>query len=209
VIKDVAIRTARESDSRRISSIVYGDPPAESVWLVGNRRKATALGKAMAAINDEMNWRNTAVAELDGRVVGIMQPGLGLEGGADIGLALAWHTLRIVGPFGIPEILRRKRVRERLNFTRPENSYHVAELHVDRSMRGQGIGGKLLDYAEAQARAAGQPRMSLVTAIENPARRLYERHGFAVVETKTDAEFLAGSGSEGRVLMVKELSSTP
>jgi len=44
-----------------------------------------------------------------------------------------------------------------------------------------------------------------VTATSNPARRLYERHGFVVVETKTDPEYERGVGAEGRILMVKAL----
>ncbi len=40
----------------------------------------------------------------------------------------------------------------------------------------------------------------------NPARRLYERHRFRVVETRTDADYERYSGVEGRVLMVKELA---
>jgi ribosomal protein S18 acetylase RimI-like enzyme len=122
-----------------------------------------------------------------------------------VGPSLILHTLRIIGPFSILGVLQRMKVRERLNFAKAEGSYHIAELHVDEALRGQGIGGGLLDQAEAEARKGGCNQMSLVTAIANPARRLYERHGFVVVETKTDAEYESGTGSEGRVLMVKEL----
>jgi hypothetical protein len=47
--------------------------------------------------------------------------------------------------------------------------------------------------------------MSLITHTANPARRLYERHGFRVIETMTDAEYERYAGVEGRVRMVKEL----
>jgi len=40
----------------------------------------------------------------------------------------------------------------------------------------------------------------------NPARRLYERHGFGVVETRTDPTYERYTGIAGRHLMVKELS---
>ena len=48
--------------------------------------------------------------------------------------------------------------------------------------------------------------MSLVTTVVNPARHLYERQGFKVVETRTDAEYERMTGIPGRNLMVKELS---
>ena len=153
-----------------------------------------------------MDWRNTTVAEIDGRVVGILQPAAGGDGGVQVGPRLALHTLRIVGPFGIHGLLRRMKVRGRLNFTRPEGAYHIGELHVDAACRGQGIGGALLDYAEQEARKAGHAAMSLVTATSNPARRLYERRGFVVVEKKTDPEYELGVGAEGRILMVKTLT---
>ena len=44
--------------------------------------------------------------------------------------------------------------------------------------RGQGIGGALLDALLAHARATGEWAVSLSVDRENPARALYERHGF-------------------------------
>lgn len=199
------IRPARESETARIAEIIFGDPPPESVWMTGSTRRARELGKVMVAMNGEMGWQNTTVAEIEDRVVGILQPALGGGGGVKVGPALILQTLRIIGPFSILGVLQRMKVRERLNFARQEGAYHIAELHVDEALRGQGIGGALLDHAEVEACRAGHGQMSLVTAIANPARRLYERHGFVVTETKTDAEYESGTGSEGRVLMVKEL----
>jgi len=49
--------------------------------------------------------------------------------------------------------------------------------------------------------------MSLVTAISNPARRLYERNGYVITDEKSDAEYEAHTGSAGRILMVKRLDA--
>ena len=56
----------------------------------------------------------------------------------------------------------------------PELSIWVAE-----GERGQGIGGQLLDAATRAARSKGLRRISLSVEEGNPARRLYERAGFA------------------------------
>jgi hypothetical protein len=48
--------------------------------------------------------------------------------------------------------------------------------------------------------------MSLGTTITNPARHLYERHGFRVVETKTDPSYERYTGIPGRILMMKDLA---
>jgi len=87
----------------------------------------------------------------------------------------------------------------------PEASYHIAEMHVLQTRRNLGIGAALLAEAEREARSRGYPLLSLTTTTTNPARRLYERAGFAVVETREDSEHLANTGVSGRVLMVKQL----
>lgn len=198
----LTIRAARQSEIDRIGEIIFADPPPESVWMTGSKARAIAFGLALTKLACETGWRNTVVAETDHGVVGILQVG---GEGVKVGPALAFHALRIVGPFGAPGLIRRMNVRQRVNFSPPDGSYHIAELHVDEALRGQGIGGALLDHAEAEARRIGRPMMSLVTATSNPARRLYERHGFEVTETKTDAEYEAGTGSAGRILMLKRL----
>ena len=174
--------------------------------MTGSKKKARAMGRAMVRLGGEMGWQNTTVAEIDGMVVGVLQPASGGDGGVQAGPRLALHALRIVGPFGIPGLLRRMKLRGRLNFARPEGSYHVAELHVDASHRGQGIGGALLQHAEEEAQRLGHKSMSLVTATSNPARRLYERNGYEITDEKSDAEYEAHTGSAGRILMVKRLS---
>jgi ribosomal protein S18 acetylase RimI-like enzyme len=47
--------------------------------------------------------------------------------------------------------------------------------------RGRGVGGQLLTRLLTQA-ARRYPAVSLSVAADNPARRLYERHGFVVVK---------------------------
>jgi GNAT superfamily N-acetyltransferase len=66
------------------------------------------------------------------------------------------------------------------------------------SKRGHGIGDELLKALREQARAAGYERISLSVEPGNPARKLYERHGFDVVEEGADAW-----------TMVAELASAP
>ena len=58
----------------------------------------------------------------------------------------------------------------------PEVSIGVVAGH-----RGRGVGGQLLTELEAAAREAGVPALSLSVEPANPARRLYERHGFRTV----------------------------
>ena len=62
----------------------------------------------------------------------------------------------------------------------PELAIAVAPAAI-----GQGIGGALLGALLAQARGL-YPAVALSVRASNPARRLYERHGFVVVDTITN-----------------------
>ena len=55
------------------------------------------------------------------------------------------------------------------------------------SKRGHGIGDELLQALIAKAKAGGYDRLSLSVEPGNPARKLYERHGFAVVDEGDEA----------------------
>ena len=58
-------------------------------------------------------------------------------------------------------------------------SLHLSELWVDESLRGQGMGSRLIERAEALAAERGCDRVHLETRSE-AARRLYERLGYRV-----------------------------
>ena len=55
------------------------------------------------------------------------------------------------------------------------------------SKRGHGIGDELLSALIQMAQAGGYDRLSLSVEPGNPARKLYERHGFAVVDEGDEA----------------------
>jgi GNAT superfamily N-acetyltransferase len=55
------------------------------------------------------------------------------------------------------------------------------------SKRGHGVGDELLQELIAKAKAGGFARLSLSVEPGNPARKLYERHGFAVVDEGDEA----------------------
>jgi dTDP-4-amino-4,6-dideoxy-D-galactose acyltransferase len=60
---------------------------------------------------------------------------------------------------------------------------HIGLLAVDAQCRRQGIGRKLLQAAEQQARAQQHEALYVVTQRTNhPARQLYEQNGFELVE---------------------------
>jgi len=204
-MEGLTIREAVPNDTDRIAELFAGDPGDEAIGIAGNREKAIAFGTGLVRLPDSpQGWRETVVAELDGCVVGILMAG-GDANDMRVTPRLVCLALRIFGPLGLLSLLPRLRARVRVQSKTPDGAYHVAEIDVDPACRNKGIGGALLNYAEAEARAESYRLMSLTTSTANPARRLYERHGFRVVETRTDPEYRRYTGIDGRHLMVKEL----
>lgn len=60
-------------------------------------------------------------------------------------------------------------------------------IAVRAAWRGRGVGTGLLKALIAAAASRGLRALSLTVALENPARELYERHGFAAVDHAGDA----------------------
>jgi ribosomal protein S18 acetylase RimI-like enzyme len=64
----------------------------------------------------------------------------------------------------------------------------LAVLAVDSGVRGQGVGGMLTEAAAAAATEAGCSTIWLLTTNDNlDALRLYQRHGFRLVEVRFGA----------------------
>jgi ribosomal protein S18 acetylase RimI-like enzyme len=203
------IRPAVPADRDRMADIINDPPATGSVAIAGSIEKAVRAGRLFARYDITPRLRYASVAELDGRVIAVLECGAGypdLAITAGLFLRMLVPVLQAVGPGGLSRFVRSRGPWNRVGFPNDPESYYIAELDVDSVHRNRGIGGVLLRHAEVQARGAGCPRMTLTTNITNPAQHLYERFGFRIRETKTDAEYERYSGSPGRVLMVKDLA---
>lgn len=187
---------------------VFGDQPTEEqLWAAGGDPwKAVRFRRVLARslVTDAALARMTVAEDGAAGVVGFVQ--WGAETGQGVGLTLAWGVLRVFGPLGIRGFLKRDALRSRVAIPAPEEAFHIAELHVLASQRGQGVGAALLEEAEREAVRQGATVLSLTTATNNPARRLYERAGFSVLEQRTDPAYEAATGVAGRVLMTKSIT---
>lgn len=66
---------------------------------------------------------------------------------------------------------------------------NIHDLAVCPEARGAGVGAALLAAVENEARQLGCCKITLEVRADNPARRLYERHGFAAGSTSESAQF--------------------
>jgi ribosomal protein S18 acetylase RimI-like enzyme len=205
-VEGLTFRRATAADTERIAEIIHGEPAQETVRMCGSVERARALGYELVRMpRSAQGWDRSVVGELGGEVVVVLQAGKRI-GGIKVTPKLALKAIRILGLFGAIGLLPKIRAQSRVNAKGPPDAYYISELHVHPQHRNRGIGSAALDYAEAEARRLGHRHMSLTTATTNPARRLYERHGFRVVETRTDPAFERYTGIAGRHLMVKALA---
>ncbi len=197
----IAIRDAGPADVERIIEIIHGSPSPESVALAGTPELARRFGAALVRLDGVPNDARPTVVAVDGtHVVGVLQYRVG---GVPSTFTLE-HVKLALSVFGFVGSLRRLRgfrARAAVDIPAPEQTFHIAELHVDPQHRDQGVGGRLLAWAIDEARRIDRPHLSLDTTTTNPARRLYERNGFVVTRTRLDARYERLTGVPGRVLM--------
>jgi len=201
-----SIRPAVAADVGRIGTIMNDPPGPEMLAMVGDRAIATAFANGLLELEGIPNpERPTMVAEIDGRVVGFLQYTLGASP-MKIGLAQIRVALCVAGPIRLVRSIPKQRARQRVDVPAPPDAFYIAEFHVDPALRGQGIGSRLLDWADGEGRRAGRLHLALNTHSTNRARALYERHGFKVTKTREDPEYERYAGIPGRVLMEKWLT---
>ena len=78
-----------------------------------------------------------------------------------------------------------------------DESTPEVSIAVVPSMRGGGIGSRLLSALIEQAREEGYPALSLSVERENPSIALYERHGFRTVREEGDTVVMRADIRQG------------
>jgi len=86
-------------------------------------------------------------------------------------------------------------------------SWYVNAVATEPEYRGQGVGRKLMEWAEQVARSSGAGALSLIVAEENAgAKRLYEKLGYQVIARRSIVPFPRCPHAGDWVLMKKELT---
>jgi len=209
VIENVEIRRARAEEEEAALRLIYEPPGPEASGILGGESRARAVGPALQRLGFYRGPDDEVFVALgDGQPVGVLVGRTHPMGrpGAGRALALIRAVLALFPLAELPGLVHRARIRARLDHPLPAGSFHVAELHVAPAWRGRGIGAALLRCAEGEAQRRGFAELSLTTLTSNPARRLYEREGYAVVAERTDPAYERIAGGAGRLLMSKRLA---
>ena len=187
------VRPATEGDLDAMVEVMFAEPGVEQVAFMPTIAGARRFSRAA--------WRIAGIdefvcAEDDGVVVGfawVSERGVSLRDGARAAVE-GW------GPTGPIRLVVKAWPRQRVEIPMPLGP-KLVELQAHPSRRGTGVGTRLLEHV---LDAVGRRPLSLTTRIDNPARHLYERHGFVVAAEKVNASFERRTGSPGRVLLVRD-----
>ena len=206
------IRPAQPEDAPQAAELILASTGrfGEILFGRGDRaRAATAVAGFFGYPHNRFSYRLTYLAEIDGQVAGLLLafPGSQIE---RLTMALRTQMRPVLGAWGALWMVLYS-VPLFFGIETTADEYYVAHLAVSASFRRQGIGQRLLELAEQQASSAGLARCSLLVAMDNePARRLYQRQGYAVVKVmKTPWLQWAGygPGDERRVKLLEPLLS--
>jgi len=172
--------------------VMFAEPGVEQLAFmptIAGARRFTREAWRLAGIEE------FTVAEDGGEVVGFSwcsERGVSLREGARAA-RVGWG---LAGPL---RLVARGWPRQLVEIPMPAGP-KLVELQAAPSRRGTGVGTLLLrrviDSVDGRT-------LSLTTRSDNPARRLYERHGFTVQGEKTHRAFQRRTGAAGRVLMVR------
>ena len=199
-----AIRPAVADDNDALMELLWGDPSSEAAALTGSTERARQFGSLLVEHSAVPLWPNCLVAEVGSNVVGLLQQGVDEVRPTS---RFLWSLVRAWGLGTSLRLLPRGWALQRVRVPTPPGCWVVHELHVRPDLRNRGVGAVLLAKADEEARGAGYARIALTVRTNNPARHLYERAGYHVVKERRNRHYERLTGAEGRLLMVKDLSS--
>lgn len=197
-------RRGTVDDVEDLAVIQFQSPSREAVTMAGSAAAAKAFRAALLtrALRDAK--AEVIVLEIDGAPVGFAE--LSTEGDTPPLTIVARCAIRSMGFRGALFAGWRALARSRVEIEAP-HGIHLVELQVAPEHRNKGCGALLLGEVERHAREQRVQELSLTTAIDNPARHLYERSGFTVEGERRNRRYETITGSPGRVLMVKRLTT--
>ena len=193
---EITTRPARKSDAAEVALLVniavHGG--MAQGWAQSDEAKGTyeplEVGRLeMMRDDSEFGWRSATMAEAEGEVVGMV---LGYR------KADAFEPV----PASVTGFMRPIEELE----AEANGTWFISMLGVHVHWRGKGVGSQLLEVAGVKCAETGAKGVSLIVEdVNSGARRLYERHGFAVRDSRPMVKW-AGGNSPGKdwLLMVKD-----
>jgi len=186
-----------------LASLMFMAPSRESVAMAGSAAAAERFAVYLLRHSIAQGTSFVIVAEIAAEPVAFAE----VSNGSDVPAlpVVARAGINAMGLIGALGAAWRSLARLRVELQAPAGGVHLVELQVSPEHRNRGVGAFLLGEVDNYAIEHRAAHVSLTTASDNPARRLYERSGYRVVQQRTNARYERITGSAGRVLMVKAI----
>jgi ribosomal protein S18 acetylase RimI-like enzyme len=187
------LRPATRDDARDLARLIdiAGEGFGTFLWeqAAGPGETALDVGERRAQREDGgFSYRNATLAELDGKVAGLL---LGYR------LADPYDTGNLAS---LPPMVRPLIELE----AQAPGTWYVNALAAFPAFRNRGIGTVLLARAEVCAEETRAPGLSIIVADQNEgAKRLYRRNGYSAVERRPVVPFPGFAHSGDWILMTK------
>jgi ribosomal protein S18 acetylase RimI-like enzyme len=204
---ELNIRPARPEDAKIAARLMHLALGRFGEYIFGNGSPAKTLDvleRLFIGGNNRFNHEHAVLAEKGGSVAGLLLA-LPAKIMTRLDLLTAMPMLSILA-FG--EVLRLSvRLLPLAGGREAErDEYYISDLAVFPQFQGQGIGTRLLAFAEEQAARHGLRKCSLIVALHNDAAlQLYLRSGYCIVETVTYSRLQQRCGERGYQRMMKVL----
>ena len=172
------MRPARIDDLEAPGLLYESAAPYYDAYAGSERRARRMLQQIWAKPGHTASWDSTRVAELDGRVVGVLVAFPAAEGDHLARRFLSVSLVRLPA-WRWPRILRHLRASSLVTPVPPGDSMYVDALAVAADVRRRGVATALLEDAQRLCAAARCSGVVLDTGLQNAeARALYESYGF-------------------------------
>ncbi len=200
------IRSALPGDVSAAVPLIRLSMGAETDWLFGQKPGYLAddvMARLFSKKHNRLSYESCWLVEKDGKIIGLVlaYPGSDLH---KRDLWTGWHLMGIFGFRASRDLARRQVVYGDLVEALP-GEFYVSNVAVTPQAQGGGIGARLMAFCDEQAQKMGFGKLSLIVTYDNPARRLYERSGYQVVQSYNIQHPMIAHGSGGYHRMVKEI----
>ena len=171
----ITIRQARVEEASAIAPLIYDAIGDIANNLTGEQKLPKILASLQQFVTETTNrhsYINTYVAVQNEEILGIV---VLYDGKTGYKLDRQLETQ-----------LANKGIHVHLDVEAHDDEYYIDTICVSNNARGQGIGTKLLQFAEQRGKELGYDKLSLNVELEKvDARRLYERMGYVITEPWT------------------------
>jgi ribosomal protein S18 acetylase RimI-like enzyme len=196
---EIIYRQARKKDCKKLGLLtsIAGDGLLEYMLdgVVPGMSAVEVAAYDLADNKGPKSYRNVIVAEAKNKVKG---------------MAFSYHSRHHCIDQDLRDLIPWERLQplQPLFSARVEDSLYLDTLAVDEDLRGQGVGGKLIDLTKQKARENEFNSLSLIVSAENEsAMSVYRKLGFKGVQEIPMDGLKTMSGNDALLLMECKLSA--